>query len=174
MNVANGDWRTPRCSSSRDSLNPSNRRGLPRFSTGTSRATLARRFHDLVGQTPIGYLTSWRLTLAADVLTETDTPLEAVARQVGYGDAFALSAAFKRVRGISPSHYRQGRTIRPAGTVKQPVSSLRVARIPDVYEGWGNWLQTQQAPEAGARASGPFLTGPKARIRCPRSTISWF
>ena len=74
---------------------------------GTSRATLARRFHDLVGQTPIGYLTSWRLTLAADVVTETDTPLEAVARQVGYGDAFALSAAFKRVRGISPSHYRQ-------------------------------------------------------------------
>ncbi|HEY2285435.1 MAG TPA: AraC family transcriptional regulator [Streptosporangiaceae bacterium] len=73
----------------------------------SSRATFARRFHELVGQSPITYLTSWRLTLAADLLSEGDETLEAVARQVGYGDAFALSSAFKRVRGISPSDHRQ-------------------------------------------------------------------
>jgi AraC-like DNA-binding protein len=78
----------------------------------TSRATLARRFHDLVGQSPIIYLTNWRLTLAADLLAEGGETLEAVARQVGYGDAFALSTAFKRVRGVSPSDHRQA--ARPA------------------------------------------------------------
>jgi AraC-like DNA-binding protein len=80
---------------------------------GASRASVARRFHDLVGQTPITYLTTWRLTLAADMLTETDTTLQAVARKVGYSNAFALSTAFKRVRGVSPSQHRQVTQARP-------------------------------------------------------------
>jgi AraC-like DNA-binding protein len=29
-----------------------------------------------------------------------------VAQQVGYGSPFALSAAFKRVRGVSPKEHR--------------------------------------------------------------------
>ena len=33
--------------------------------------------------------------------------LEAVARRVGYGSAFALSTAFKRERGISPRQHRR-------------------------------------------------------------------
>ncbi|MFI9723018.1 AraC family transcriptional regulator [Streptomyces sp. NPDC052396] len=73
---------------------------------GVSRAALARRFTTLVGEPPMAYLTQWRLALAADLLREPDATLEAVARQVGYGSAFALSAAFKRVRGVSPSRYR--------------------------------------------------------------------
>jgi AraC-like DNA-binding protein len=73
---------------------------------GTSRAALARRFHDLVGEPPMAYLAGWRLALAADLLTGTDATLSAVARQVGYGSAFALSAAFKRVRGVSPREHR--------------------------------------------------------------------
>lgn len=69
---------------------------------GVSRATLARRFADLVGQPPMEFLTHWRLALAADLLQEQDVTLGAVARQVGYGSPFALSAAFKRVHGSSP------------------------------------------------------------------------
>jgi AraC-like DNA-binding protein len=75
---------------------------------GVSRAALARRFTDLVGEPPMAYLTSWRLALAADLLREPDATLGAVARQVGYGSPFALSAAFKRVRGLSPQEYRAG------------------------------------------------------------------
>jgi len=74
--------------------------------TGVSRAALARRFTDLVGEPPMSYLTGWRLTLAADLLREPDATVGAVARQVGYGSPFALSAAFKRVRGISPQEHR--------------------------------------------------------------------
>ena len=73
---------------------------------GVSRAALARRFTALVGEPPMAYLTGWRLALAADLLREPDTTVGAVARRVGYGSAFALSAAFKRVRGVSPQQYR--------------------------------------------------------------------
>jgi AraC-like DNA-binding protein len=75
-------------------------------SVGISRAALARRFTDLVGEPPMSYLTSWRLTLAADLLREPNTTLASVARQVGYSTPFALSAAFKRVHGISPQEHR--------------------------------------------------------------------
>jgi AraC-like DNA-binding protein len=74
--------------------------------TGVSRAALARQFTELVGEPPMSYVTSWRLALAADLLRERDTTIGAVARQVGYGSAFALSAAFKRVRGVSPQEHR--------------------------------------------------------------------
>jgi AraC-like DNA-binding protein len=74
---------------------------------GASRSALARRFNELVGEPPMTYLTGWRLTLAADLLREPETTIGAVARQVGYGSSFALSAAFKRERGMSPQDYRR-------------------------------------------------------------------
>ena len=74
--------------------------------TGVSRAALARRFTDLVGEPPMAFLTGWRLALAADLLRETDATVGAVARQVGYGSSFALSTAFKRERGVSPQEFR--------------------------------------------------------------------
>ncbi|MGW0523231.1 AraC family transcriptional regulator [Crossiella sp. NPDC003009] len=74
--------------------------------TEVSRANLARRFTALVGQPPMTYLREWRLTVAADLLREPDATLAAVASQVGFANPFALSAAFKRERGISPKEYR--------------------------------------------------------------------
>lgn len=76
---------------------------------GVSRAGLARRFTDLVGEPPMTYLTGWRLALAADLLRTTDATVESVARQVGYSGSFALSAAFKRVRGVGPREHRARR-----------------------------------------------------------------
>lgn len=75
--------------------------------TGVSRAALARRFTELVGEPPMAYLTSWRLAMAADLLCQPDMTISAVARQVGYSTAFALSAAFKRERGVSPQQHRE-------------------------------------------------------------------
>lgn len=74
--------------------------------TGVSRAALARRFGELVGEPPMTYLTGWRLAAAADRLRESDDTLETIARHVGYGSAFALSSAFKRVYGVSPQEHR--------------------------------------------------------------------
>jgi AraC-like DNA-binding protein len=75
--------------------------------SGLSRAALARRFAELVGEPPMSYLTGWRLALAADLLRSPDATVASVARQVGYGSAFALSTAFKRVHGVSPQEHRR-------------------------------------------------------------------
>ncbi|WP_455351606.1 cupin domain-containing protein [Streptomyces sp. SYSU K217416] len=83
--------------------------------TGVSRAALARRFAELVGEPPMTYLTGWRLSLAADLLRTTDATVDAVARKVGYGGSFALSSAFKRVRGISPQEHRTRQRAAVAG-----------------------------------------------------------
>jgi AraC-like DNA-binding protein len=74
--------------------------------TGISRAALARRFNELVGEPPMSFLTGWRLSLAADLLREPGATVGSVAHQVGYGSSFALSSAFKRVRGVSPQEHR--------------------------------------------------------------------
>ncbi len=74
---------------------------------GISRAALARRFNELVGQPPMAFLTEWRLALAADLLLEPGATIGSVAEQVGYGSPFALSAAFKRIRGLSPAEHRR-------------------------------------------------------------------
>ncbi|MFS8101441.1 AraC family transcriptional regulator [Lentzea alba] len=74
---------------------------------GLSRATFARRFTAQTGQPPLGYLTWWRMTLAARELRSTDAPLSAVATAVGYTSEFAFAAAFKRAFGVAPGRYRR-------------------------------------------------------------------
>jgi AraC-like DNA-binding protein len=88
--------------------NPAHRWTLDELAreVGISRAALARRFHELVGEPPMSFLASWRIALAADLLREPDATLASVADQVGYGSPFALSSAFKRLRGVSPQQYR--------------------------------------------------------------------
>ncbi|WP_163509464.1 AraC family transcriptional regulator [Fodinicola acaciae] len=76
---------------------------------GMSRAAFSARFAGLVGEPPMSYLTGWRLTLAADLLRDTDDTIAAVAGQVGYQNAFAFSAAFKRRHGQSPTAWRRVR-----------------------------------------------------------------
>ncbi len=73
---------------------------------GISRAAFARRFTALVGEPPMSYLTGWRIALAADLLRGTDLTVATIAGKVGYANAFALSVAFKRLRGTRPSDHR--------------------------------------------------------------------
>lgn len=74
---------------------------------GVSRATLARRFTELVGEPPMSYLTGWRIALAADLLADPALTVSGIARRVGYASPFALSTAFKRVTGVSPATHRR-------------------------------------------------------------------
>jgi AraC-like DNA-binding protein len=73
---------------------------------GVSRALLARRFHELVGEPPMTFLTGWRMALAADLMVEPGATVTAVAKAVGYGSPFTFSTAFKRSHGRSPRAYR--------------------------------------------------------------------
>lgn len=73
---------------------------------GMSRAVFARRFADLVGEPPVAYLTGWRMELAREALRRDGSTLAAVAREVGYANEFAFSAAFTRLVGEPPSRWR--------------------------------------------------------------------
>ena len=73
-----------------------------------SRSLLDERFRQVLGRSPIRYLTEWRMHSAGDLLRSTDFGVAKVARQVGYDSEEAFSRAFKRHHGIPPSQWRDG------------------------------------------------------------------
>lgn len=72
-----------------------------------SRATLSRRFTEAVGESPLSYLASWRMYLAANRLKHSVDPVEMIAHEVGYRSEYAFSRAFARHRGQPPGRYRR-------------------------------------------------------------------
>jgi AraC-like DNA-binding protein len=72
-----------------------------------SRATLARRFAQSVGQPPLTYLASWRMHLAAQRLKHTTDAVRTIAHDVGYTSEYAFNRAFSRYRGQPPGRYRR-------------------------------------------------------------------
>jgi AraC-like DNA-binding protein len=69
---------------------------------GMSRSAFAARFKELLGQTPLEYVTEWRMQKAMQLLEQGDKRLIDIARSVGYETDAAFSKAFKRVVGVSP------------------------------------------------------------------------
>jgi AraC-like DNA-binding protein len=72
---------------------------------GMSRSAFAARFKELLGQTPLEYVTEWRMQKAMKLLQRRDKKLIDVARLVGYDSDAAFSKAFKRVVGINTGEY---------------------------------------------------------------------
>ena len=72
---------------------------------GMSRSAFAARFKKLLGQTPLEYVTEWRMQKAMQLLQQRDKKLIDVARLVGYESDAAFSKAFKRVVGANPGGY---------------------------------------------------------------------
>ena len=72
---------------------------------GMSRSAFAARFRELLEQTPMEYVTEWRMQKAMQLLEQRDKKLIDVARSVGYESDAAFSKAFKRVVGANPGEY---------------------------------------------------------------------
>jgi AraC-like DNA-binding protein len=72
-----------------------------------SRATLARRFSEEVGEPPLAYLSGWRMQIAVQRLKHTTDTVESIAREVGYTSEYAFNRAFSRHRGQPPGRYRR-------------------------------------------------------------------
>src|SRR5579863_733314 len=72
---------------------------------GMSRSAFAARFKELLKQTPLEYVTEWRMRKAMQLLQQRDKKLIDVARSVGYESDAAFSKAFKRVVGANPGEY---------------------------------------------------------------------
>ncbi len=73
---------------------------------GVSRSVLAERFRYYLMDTPIGYLTRWRLQLAAQLLSSTSKSVAEVAGDVGYESEPSFNRAFKREHGLPPAAFR--------------------------------------------------------------------
>jgi AraC-like DNA-binding protein len=81
---------------------------------GMSRSAFALRFKQVVGESPLEYLTHWRMYKASRLLREGDRKLIEIANAVGYDSDAAFNKAFKRVLGVTPGEYRQKRLPRVA------------------------------------------------------------
>ena len=77
---------------------------------GMSRSAFAARFKEVLGQTPLEYVTEWRMQKAMQLIEQRGGKLIDVARAVGYQSDAAFSKAFKRVVGANPGEYlKRGR-----------------------------------------------------------------
>jgi len=71
-----------------------------------SRSSFAARFAQRTGDSPLRYVTRWRMALAAEALRGGQVSIAELADQLGYGSQAALTKAFKREHGVPPGHHR--------------------------------------------------------------------
>ena len=89
---------------------------------GSSRSVLAERFQQLVGISPMQYLTQWRMLLAANLLRSSNSSLLRIAEEVGYQTDTAFSRAFRREFGAPPAAWRRGQEKKTMAHGAEPVS----------------------------------------------------
>lgn len=73
---------------------------------GLSRSAFAAKFRGTVGETPLEYLTRWRVLQAKELIADRAVPLKQVASSLGYASDAAFRTVFKRAVGVTPGEYR--------------------------------------------------------------------
>ena len=81
--------------------------GLLARQCGMSEAYFRRCFREIYALSPLQYINMIRLNRAKDLLNAGSLPIGEIAGQVGFGDIYYFSKAFKREAGCSPSDYRR-------------------------------------------------------------------
>jgi AraC-like DNA-binding protein len=92
---------------------------------GISRSVLAERFRRYLSETPIAYLTRWRLQLGAQMLKSTNRSVMEIAAEVGYESEPAFNRAFKREFGLPPARFRSRSRSARNKTVGHALASSR-------------------------------------------------
>jgi transcriptional regulator GlxA family with amidase domain len=87
--------------------------------SGLPERTFKRRFAQATGMSPLEYVHTLRLEEAKQMLEAGDEPIEAIAQEVGYGDASFFGRLFRRKVALTPAQYRRrfgelGRRLRRA------------------------------------------------------------
>lgn len=74
---------------------------------GMSRSLYCREFKRLVGETPLSYLTNWRILKAKEILSDSKENISEIASKVGYQSEAAFNRLFKTKVGVTPANYRR-------------------------------------------------------------------
>ncbi|RJG07800.1 AraC family transcriptional regulator [Noviherbaspirillum cavernae] len=85
-----------------------------------SRSAFAMRFKERVGESPLEYLTRWRMFKASCMLRQSNRSLGEIADVIGYESESAFNKAFKRAMGLAPGAYRRG----DAGPAQRTAANL--------------------------------------------------
>jgi hypothetical protein len=94
---------------------------------GMSRTAFAARFKDLLGQTPLEYVTEWQMQKAMQLLQQRDKKLADVARSVDYESDAVFSKAFKRV--VGPALVNTSNVVLKTGTSRLSVVIAQAAAL---------------------------------------------
>jgi len=82
---------------------------IPRLAreVSLSPSRFGARFSSSVGESPMSYLTRWRMNIACRRLATLDEGIEDIATAVGYESVPAFTRAFKRMVGLAPGQFRK-------------------------------------------------------------------
>ncbi len=76
---------------------------------GLSRTAFSNKFSELIANSPLNYLTAWRMQIARQLLADTDIPIIEVATRSGYQSEASFGRVFKRHFEVPPAGYRRSR-----------------------------------------------------------------
>jgi AraC-like DNA-binding protein len=85
-----------------------------------SRSAFALKFRTVLGQTPLEYLTRWRMYKAGAMIRSNDKSFSEVASAIGYGSESSFSRVFRREMGLAPREYR-----RKCAVLESPIGGLQ-------------------------------------------------
>lgn len=72
-----------------------------------NRSYLYTLFQNFMGMSPQRFLTTFRITKAAELLQLTSLPIESIALSCGYQDPLVFTKAFRQMKQMSPSAFRK-------------------------------------------------------------------
>ncbi|PCI75417.1 MAG: AraC family transcriptional regulator [SAR86 cluster bacterium] len=74
---------------------------------GLSRTGFVSRFTSLMSETPLTYITNWRMQVARKMLVESNAPIIEVAESSGYQSEASFGRVFKKHFDLAPASYRR-------------------------------------------------------------------
>jgi AraC-like DNA-binding protein len=81
---------------------------------GMSRSLFCAEFKKIVGETPLSYLTNWRIIKAKELLLTTRGNISEVAMNVGYRSEAAFNRIFSKKVSQTPASFRRAKLSAPA------------------------------------------------------------
>lgn len=109
---------------------------------GMSRSGFAKLFRESVGETPLAYLTQWRITAACQLLRDTNLSIKEAASRLGFSSPALFTAVFQRIMGMTPTQCREQQ-------MRELTASFAAYAAYEAYEASGNIGQEAQVPTIG-------------------------